>query len=106
MEWKKDAFGNDLNVGDKVVAATTIIQSPGLRRGVIIAEVGKPVEENNYRDFTPETDIHTKVKIPVQKYKVHWEDFPPFDWEYLCHERFGWSKHKDPIIKGTNLMKI
>ena len=43
MEWKKDAFGNDLKIGDKVVAAVIITQSPGLRIGTIIKEtVGSP----------------------------------------------------------------
>lgn len=100
MEWKKDAFGNELKVGDKVVAAVTIVQSPGLRIGTIVKETGKLVDERNYTNIKNVVNFENETKIEVQKYLIHWEKFSVNDY---------WNNKeglKDTVIKGTNLIKI
>lgn len=96
MEWKKDAFGNDLHVGDRVVAAVTIVQSPGLRMGTIVKE-STTCKEMNWKDYDSYDENHL---LEVQKYKIHWDNFAVHD--YWPHR----DGMKDTVIKGTNLVKI
>ena len=100
MEWKKDAFGNELKVGDKVIAAVTIVQSPGLRKGTIIKETGKPANEIDWKKYTGVINDRDQCEIEVQKYLIHWDEFSVNDY---------WNNKeglKDTVIKGTNLIKI
>ena len=87
-----DAFGNQLKVGDIVVAATQIIQSPAIKIGTIIAmSKGKPYE-------TWDTNDGNRVLHKVAKWRIKWSQYPLWTYKrYLTEES---------IVHGLNLFRI
>lgn len=90
--YKGDAFGNELHVGDNVVAATQIIQSPAIKIGTIIAmSKGKPYESwdcNNNK-----CELHK-----VAKWRIKWIKYPLWTSDWLLVE--------ESTVHGLNLYKI
>jgi len=87
-----DAFGNQLQVGDTVIAATTIIQSPAIKKGTIIGmSKGKPYEAWDCNG--DEAVLHK-----VAKWRIKWIEYP--NWTYAK------CVPEESTIHGLNLYKI
>lgn len=90
--YTRDAFGNQLNIGDIVIAATQIIQSPSIKMGKIIGmSKGKPYEAYNFNNGANE-------KYKVAKWRIEWIKYPMWTSDRL--------KIKESTIHGLNLYKI
>ena len=87
-----DAFGNELHVGDTVVAATQIIQSPAIKIGTIIAmSKGKPYEAWDFNSHKYE--LHK-----VAKWRIKWVKYPLWTSDRFLTE--------ESTVHGLNLYKI
>lgn len=88
--YTKDGFGHELNIGDKVIAATTIIQSPALKIGIIKSiSKGKPYKIH---------DSNTDTWYNIAKWRIEWTEYP-----------FGTYKNiiiNESVVNGLNLYKI
>ena len=90
--YTKDAFGNQLQIGDTVIAATQIIQYPAIKMGKIIGmSKGKPYEAYNFNNGADE-------KYKVAKWRIEWIKYPMWTSDYLIV--------KESTIHGLNLYKI
>lgn len=88
--YTKDAFGNQLEVGDTVVAATTLIQSPAIKKGVILSMSGKPYEVIDVNNG--EREVHL-----IAKWRIKWTQYPKWTFDRL--------KICESTVHGLNLMK-
>lgn len=87
-----DAFGNELSIGDTVVAATQIYKSPAIKMGKIVAmSQGKPYEAWDFNDGKHESH-------KVAKWRINWFKHPK--WTYS-------DSHKlESTVHGLNLYKV
>ncbi len=87
-----DAFGNELHVGDTVIAATQIIQSPAIKMGTIIGmSNGKP-----YEAWDVNNNKHELHK--VAKWRIKWIKYPLWTYDKFLKE--------ESTVNGLNLCKI
>lgn len=89
-----DAFGNELHIGDTVVAATQIIQSPAIKMGTIIAmSKGKPYETWEWNCNDKKRELHK-----VAKWRIKWIKYPMWTYDRFLTE--------ESTVHGLNLCKI